>query len=145
MKKRVISFLMVLAVMTSLVGNAFAAQYAIAPRASKNLSEYSVSLSAKGGGEMCVAMSVDGMGVQEKIGIISVDIDQKVNGVWKYYDAQDAVNHPEFYDYNSRDYMGNAYFTGTPGVTYRVTLTVYARSASGSDTGYITSYAIVCK
>ena len=41
--------------------------------------------------------------------------------------------------------VGTTYFQGTPGVSYRVTLTVYARNSKGSDTGYITSYTIVCK
>ena len=36
-------------------------------------------------------------------------------------------------------------FKGTPGVSYRVTLTVYARNSKGSDTGYITSYTVVCR
>lgn len=56
-----------------------------------------------------------------------------------YYESQFASEHPEFYEYNSRDFVGTTYFQGTPGVSYRVTLTVYARNSKGSDTGYITS------
>lgn len=67
------------------------------------------------------------------------------NGVWRYYDSLFAAEHPEFYEYNSRDFVGTTYFQGTPGVSYRVTLTVYARNSKGSDTGYITSYTVICK
>ena len=65
----------------------------------------------------------------------SVGIEARGNG----------AEHPEFYDYNTWDYVGTTYFQGTPGVSYRVTLTVYARNSKGSDTGYITSYTVVCR
>ena len=92
-----------------------------------------------------MAMTVDGTGIMEKIGVREVEIEYKANGVWHYYESQFASEHPEFYEYNSRDFVGTTYFQGTPGVSYRVTLTVYARNSKGSDTGYITSYTVVCK
>lgn len=90
-------------------------------------------------------MTVDGTGIMEKIGVAEVEIEYKTNGVWRYYDSLFAAEHPEFYEYNSRDFVGTTYFQGTPGVSYRVTLTVYARNSKGSDTGYITSYTVICK
>lgn len=48
---------------------------------------------------------------------------------WRYYDSLFAAEHPEFYEYNSRDFVGTTYFQGTPGVSYRVTLTVYSSSS----------------
>ena len=87
---------------------------------------YTVVLSAKGDGRMLVTMVVDGVGVQDKIGVSKIDIDEKVNGKWQYYDTLYAVDHPEFYDYNTRDYLGDVSFYGTPGNSYRVTLLVYA-------------------
>ena len=153
MKKRVVSLIMTIAVLLSLNMTAFAAEYPEEPdvamwavaRSSAYLDGYSVSIEARGNGEIAVAMTVDGKGVMEKIGVREVEIDHKVNGVWKYYDSLYASEHPEFYNYNSRDYVGTTYFQGTPGVSYRVTLTVYARNSNGSDTGYITSYTVVCR
>lgn len=154
MKKRIISFAMSVALLFSLSTTAFANDnledvdtatiFAVA-RASQYLDGYSVGIEARGNGTIAVAMNVDGVGVMEKIGVREVEIDHKVNGVWRYYDSLYASEHPEFYNYNSRDYVGTTYFQGTPGVSYRVTLTVYARNSNGSDTGYITSYTVVCQ
>ena len=96
-------------------------------------------------GQIAVAMTVEARSKMEKLGVHEVEIEQKVNGNWRYYDSQYGAEHPEFYDYNTWDYVGTTYFQGTPGVSYRVTLTVYARNSKGSDTGYITSYTVVCR
>lgn len=118
----------------------------IAPlRASYYLDGYTVVLSAKGNGRMLVSMIVDGVGIQDKIGVSKIDIDEKVDGKWHYYDTLYAVDHPEFYDYNTRDYLGDVSFYGTPGNSYRVTLLVYAEKDGGWDTGDITSYTVECK
>ena len=114
-------------------------------RASQYLQRYTVVLSSKGDGRMLVTMVVDGVGVQDKIGVSKIDIDEKVNGKWQYYDTLYAVDHPEFYDYNTRDYLGDVSFYGTPGNSYRVTLLVYAGKDGGWDTGDITSYTVECK
>lgn len=114
-------------------------------RASRYLDGYSVGLGAKGNSLMAVAITVDGVGVMDKIGAREIYIEQKIDGVWKFYDSLDGAEHPEFYDYDSRDYIATTYFTGTPGVSYRVTLTAYAKNSSGSDTGYVTSPVVVCK
>lgn len=147
MKKRLISLLIVLTVVFSVTGGALAVEpgHTITPFASAYLDGYSVALSAKGNGKMSLSVDVNGMGMQDKIGVVYIDIEQKVNGTWKYYNRLDAVDHPEFYSYHSRDHVCNATFNGTPGISYRVTVKVYAQKGAGSDTGYVTSYAIVCK
>lgn len=153
--KKVLSLVIAMCMFFSLSSTAFAVDVgkseaeptAVANvlRASYYLDGYSVGLGAKGSGLMAVAMTVDGVGVMDKIGVREIYIEQKIDGVWKFYDSLDGAEHPEFYDYNSRDYIGTTYFTGTPGVTYRVTLTAYAKKGTGSDTGYITSPTVVCK
>lgn len=114
-------------------------------RSSAYLDGYSVGIEARGNGKIAVAMTVEARSKMEKLGVHEVEIEQKVNGNWRYYDSQYGAEHPEFYDYNTWDYVGTTYFQGTPGVSYRVTLTVYARNSKGSDTGYITSYTVVCR
>ncbi len=153
MKRKLASFALMLAMIFSLSVTAFAADGFIdadtltmrAVRSSAYLDGYAVAIEARGNGVIAVAMSVDGKGVMEKIGVKEVEIEQKINGKWTYYDSQYGAEHPEFYEYDSRDYLGTTYFNGTPGVSYRVTLTVYARNSQGYDTGYITSYTVVCE
>lgn len=153
MKKRIVAFAMAFLMLASAPGTALAVENGaigngsieITPFASKYLNSYTVVLAAKGSGKMNVSMSVDGTGVMDKIGVMEIEIDYLKNGTWYYWGSLDSVEHPEFYSYNSRDYVGDASFTGTPGVTYYVTLTVYAKKGTGSDTGYVTSPAVVCK
>lgn len=138
MKKRVLSFLMVLLVMATTTIPAFA-------RASDYLDDYYVSLYAAGNGEMRVAVVVNGVGVLDRIGITRIDIEQKIGGTWTYYDTLDAAEHPEFYVRNARTYLNEIPFEGTPGVSYRVTVMVSAMRGSGSDTGYVSSPVSTCK
>ncbi len=138
MKKRIISFLLVTLMMACTAVPAFA-------RASDYLDDYYVDLYASGNGEMSVAVVVNGVGVLDKIGVTRINIEQKVNGKWTYYDTLDSVDHPEFYTYDSRSYLNIIPFEGTPGVSYRVTVLVAAIRGSGSDTGYISSMSEVCK
>lgn len=150
MKRKIMSIMMMVAMLFSMNITAFAvdrigAPIAHAMRSSSYLDSYSVGIEARGNGTIAVTMTVDGKGKMEKIGVIEVEIEKKVNGNWRYYDSQYGAEHPEFYDYNTWDYVGTTYFQGTPGVSYRVTLTVYARNSKGSDTGYITSYTVVCR
>lgn len=153
--KKSISLIMAICMALSLTCTAFAADVDTSEatymattynsiRASYYLDGYSVGLCADGNGQMAVAMTVDGVGVMDKIGVRELYIEQKINGVWEFYDSLDAAEHPEFYDYDSRDYIATTYFTGTPGVSYRVTLTAYAKKGTGSDTGYVTSPTVVC-
>jgi hypothetical protein len=152
MKRRLFSLFLMLIMMFS-VGMTASAVYRPetgmptinGTRSSAYLDGYSVGIEARGNGKIAVAMTVEARSKMEKLGVHEVEIEQKINGKWTYYDSQYGAEHPEFYDYNTWDYVGTTYFQGTPGVSYRVTLTVYARNSKGSDTGYITSYTVVCR
>lgn len=140
--------LVLLAVILSMLINTsvFAMQdEGLIPYASHYLDEFSVVLSAEGDAEMCVSVSVDGVGKQDKIGVASIDIEERSGNGWVYFDTLYAADNPDFYDYNSYDYMGDAYFEGTPGVEYRVIVYVYAEKDGGSDTRSITSESCVCR
>lgn len=152
MKRRFTALFLTLSMMFSLSMTASASNYpeagmlmTSATRSSAYLDSYSVGIEARGNGTIAVAMTVEGCGQMEKIGVLEVEIEQKINGKWTYYDSLYISEHPEFYARNSWDYVGTTYFQGTPGVSYRVTLTVYASNSQGSDTGYITSYTVVCE
>lgn len=145
MKKKLISTLLVFIMLTCLNAKAFSAEGDIELYASAYLERYYVALSADGGGKMTLVVSVDGVGIPDKIGIQSIEIQQKINGDWQFYDEMDSVDHPEFYVCNSRDYFDSVEFYGTPGITYQVIVTVFAYKGSGGGTGHITSPAVVCK
>lgn len=143
MKKRVISLLLAVATVLGVSGVA----YAVEARSSYTLDDYYVALIAKGNGKMAVDVSVDGVGVQDKIGVQEISIDHKTSSSasWTYYDSLYGAAHPEFYVYGERSYEGEIYFDGVPGEIYRVTVTVYAKKGSKSDTGDVTSPSVTCE
>lgn len=145
MKTKVISVLLVFTVLFGMNCTAFASESDIAPYSSAYLERYTVSLAANGSGKMTIVASIDGVGIPDKIGIQSIDIQQKINGEWEFYDTMDSVDHPEFYVCNSRDYFDAVEFYGTPGRMYKVTLTVFAYKGSSGDTGHVTSPEVMCK
>ena len=143
MKKKVISLFLMLAMLLGVSGAASAVEM----RASRYLDDYYVSLIAKGNGQMAVVVSINGVGKQDKIGVREISIDHKTsaNANWTYYDSLYGSDHPEFYLYDSRSYDEEIYFDGVPGEIYRVTITAYAKTGSGSDTGHVTSTSVTCK
>lgn len=114
------------------------------PNASLYLDSYAVDLVALGNGEMSVGMDVVGTGLMTKIGVLSLFIEEKVNGTWLPYTTVYGIAQPDFYMYNTHSYIGEYSFYGTAGVQYRATITAYARNSNGSDTGNVTSLAVTC-
>ena len=145
MKRRVIPALLVMVMLLGLVNTAYAAENQPTPHASSYLDNYYVTLSAKGDGKMLISMGVEGVGRQDKIGVSYIDIEEKENGKWSYYDTLYSADHDDFFAYNALDYTGAVAFYGTPGLTYRVTIHVYAQKGTGSDTGSLLSYTAVCR
>ncbi len=142
MKKKVTAFVLAIIMMFGISGTALASEGQV--RASPYLESYYVALFAKGNGKMAVAVSVNGVEKEDVIGMLEVYIEQKIDGKWHYYDSLVSVEYPEFMERNTVTYLHTIYFQGTPGDTYRVTITVYAEKDGGSDTGYVTSSSEVC-
>lgn len=145
MKRKIIPVLLVMVMLLGLVSTAYAAENEPTPYASSYLDNYYVTLSAKGNGKMLISMAIDGVGIQDKIGVLYIDIEEKENGKWSYYDTLYSIDHDDFFAYNTWEYTGAVAFYGTPGLTYRVTIHAYAQKGSGSDTGSIVSYTEVCR
>ncbi|NLH01587.1 MAG: hypothetical protein GX488_06790, partial [Clostridiales bacterium] len=109
MKKRIFSIAMSVLLMLSLCGGAFAAggtssqqaNSVIAPKASAYLSSYRVTLTPKANHRMAIDALVYGTSIMDKIGISVIKIDEKKNGEWSSYDTLYAIDHPEFYQYNT--------------------------------------------
>lgn len=145
MRRRLIPTLLAMAMLLSLTNTAYATENQPTPYASSYLEDYYVALSAKGNGKMLISMGVDGVGTQDKIGVSSIDIEEKENGKWSYYDTLYSVDYDDFFAFNTWEYTGAVAFYGTPGLSYRVTVYVYAQKGSGFDTGYVVSYTEVCR
>ena len=145
MKTRVTSICLVIITMISLSSTVWAAKNEAVPYASDYLDDCSVALDSTGVGQMVVDVTVDAVGIADKIGISEIYVERKEAGKWEFYKSLDSVDHPEFYVYNSRDYLNSIYFSAESGYTYRVTITAYAKKGSGSDTLNLTSYTCVCK
>lgn len=142
MKKKFISFMLVLGLLTSFAS----ATYSQTVRASDYLLGYGVSIEAVGDGLMEVFYEVDGKGMMSRIGALAIYIDQKVNGTWISYDTLLSAKNPDFLVNDDLGHAGVTYFEGTPGVEYRVTLEAFAMGYDGgSDTGTVTSQVAVCR
>lgn len=145
MKKRITSIILAVITIFSLNSTVWAADNGIVPYASDYLDGCSVGLNSPSIGRMAVNVTVDAVGIADKIGIIEIYVERKINDGWWFYKSLDSVDHPEFYDYNSRDYINTIFFDAESGYTYRVTITAYARKGSGSDTLDLTSYSCLCR
>ena len=145
MKTRVTSICLVIITMISLSSTVWAAKNEAVPYASDYLDGCSVALASTGVGQMVVDVTVDAVGIADKVGIFEIYVERKEAGKWEFYKSLDSVDHPEFYVYNSRDYLNSIYFSAESGYTYRVTITAYAKKGSGSDTSDLMSYSCVCK
>ncbi len=145
MKRRTISLFLAIITIFSLSSVAWASDDEISPRASDYLDGCSIALDSPSVGRMVVDVTVDAVGIADKIGIVEIYVERKEAGVWEFYKSLDSVDHPEFYEYNSRDYLNSIYFSAESGYTYRATITAYAKRGSGSDTLDATSYSCRCK
>lgn len=144
MKKRVIFLTFALLM---LVGTTISAVHAesVLPRASYYLDAYYIDFEAEGDESMCLSILVEGVGVQDKIGISYIDIEKKVGNRWTYVDTLYAADNPYFYELNSDAYMDDVYIEGTSGVEYRTLVCVYAEKNGGCDSRIIISNSCICR
>ena len=143
MRKRALTFFLAVVMLLGTTGVASAVEV----RASHNLDDYSVALTAEGNGVMMISVVVNGVSKQDKIGVQQIDIEYKTsaNGTWDYYDSLYAAEYPEFYTYEDWSYLNEICFNGEVGHYYRVTITAYAKKGTLYDTGYVTSTGVRCK
>lgn len=118
----------------------------IEPKSSKYLSSYSIALVAKDNCRMSVTMDVSGVRTMDKIGCMMLVIEKKVGNTWYEVETLLGIENPdEFYFYDSADYFYGISFYGEAGISYRVTMTAYAKDSTGFDTGEVTSYTVTCR
>lgn len=116
-------------------------------RSSSYLNAYGVLLSQSTNHRLCITADVTGTGIMSKIGVSEIYIEEYSSslGAWTEFDVWYGINNPNtFYEYNNYYYSNQFYFTGTPGNSYRVTITAFAMNSNGSDTGMVTSAVRTC-
>ena len=155
MKKRLLAFLMASLMMTSIstATNANIANPSIsperwstvAPHASSYLDDYSIAFGARDNCRMVITMDVNAPRTMDRIGCMTLTIENKIDGKWYECDTLVSADYPEFIATNTASYFHSINYYGTAGVQYRVTMLAYARDSSGSDTGKVTSYVVTCR
>ncbi len=137
MKKRVLSFLLIFAMLGSSVC-CFAAGPDAAPYASLYLDGYAIGINPKGNLLMSVTFVVYGTRTMDCIGAQEIRVEEWDGLEWCETATYPVSKNPDFYAYGVSDYAGSITFYGLPGVPYRATLTAYAEKDGGSDTGTVT-------
>lgn len=145
MKKRLLSLTFAVLMILSMCGIATADEE-IEPYASAYLDACSVQLRAVGNGKMEVDAMVESVGGEaDRIGLKEIYIEQQKYGKWYFYASLDSVDHPEFYQYNTWDYVETIPFDGVAGYNFRVTIMAYSERDGGWDTMELTSHTIRCR
>ncbi len=137
MKKRILSFLLALAMLGSAVC-CFAAGPDAAPYASLYLDGYAIGINPKGNLLMSVTFIVYGTEDMDCIGAQEILVEEWDGVEWLETATYPVSKNPDFYAYNTSEHIGSVTFYGLPGVPYRATLTAYAEKDGGYDTGTVT-------
>ncbi|MCM1566260.1 MAG: hypothetical protein NC238_09990 [Dehalobacter sp.] len=132
MKKRLLSILLIMVMSLSIGGGSLQAWIGV--QASPQLKSYRISLNADGNNKMTVSFSISGTGLMTKIGAQKILIEKQSGSSWVAVTTYHGSTNPAFYRSNAYSHAYEFSFTGSPGTTYRATLTAYAENSSGSDT-----------
>lgn len=144
MKKRILSGLLALLMLSSSLCAVATAAPARAPQASLYLDGYGVGVTAKGNRKMAVTYVVFGTDIMDTLGAQTILVEEWDGEEWVKTGTYSVSKHPEFYASDVSEHTGAVYFYGLPGIQYRATLTAYAALGSGSDTGEVTSNPETC-
>ena len=156
MKKRLLAFIIAVFMTTSTafaqtpLANASSSDSqmllaSVTPRASDYLSYYAIAFGARDNCRMVITMDVNAPRTMDRIGCMTLVIENKINGHWYECDTFTSADYPEFLEYNTASYFNRIDYYGVAGVEYRVTMVAYARDSSGFDTGEVTSYVVTCR
>lgn len=136
-KKRFITMLIVC--MFCMLFSPFAAYAEAVDVQSPQASEYIRSTSAViipgEDGELLLQNKLGATRIVDKLGIISLEIQTKVNGYWRSIDTLVTDD----YLYDTGTYIFDCYYDVTPGIEYRSYVEFYVENNGGSETKIVTS------
>lgn len=108
-----------------------------ATRASTQIYRYDMDATSTGGGQLKIEFSVTGRDTMDWLGAQSITIYENSSSTpvasYGQYDSGMSKT-------NSSRYSNEIYYSGTSGVRYRVTVTIFAKDSAGTDTRTQTFY-----
>ncbi len=124
MKKKIISVIALLLVISVYIAPPANA----AVRASLYLTSYSTYIWPEGNGSMSIYFDVQGTGVMDEIGALSIRLQERPSGssTWKTVKSYSYVNYPNMLSYNNNYYGSSVSYSGHTGYSYRAYVTVWA-------------------
>lgn len=134
--KLILSFILIIAVLTSFSFTVYAEDDAVDTYASSLINSCSVSL-AKSGTKLSASASVSAKGVYDQVGFSTLKFQKYTDGSWVTVKTISAV-----YRYEAASYSGTHTYTGESGGKYRVVCTFYVRNGTTSDSRTSTSSSI---
>lgn len=118
--------------------------YGIIPFANNHVTSCTASLSTSGG-RINIRMTVVGNGTQDKLGVSSVSVSEKVNGKWVLKESFTGdEDHDDFFGYNISRYTGSTYYDGVAGREYQIKI-IGVGQKGGSSGSLTDTKTIVCK
>lgn len=144
-KKRVVSFLLVLCMLGGAASAIAVDRAEPTPYASLYLDAYAIGVKAKGNCKMVVTFIVYGTDIMDCLGAQEIAVEEWDGVEWTPTATYSVEKNSKFYTSNASEHAESVTFYGLPGVNYRATLTAYAELDGGSDTGTVTSNPETCK
>lgn len=104
-----------------------------------------VATVSSSGGRINIQMTVYGNGTQDKLGVSSVSVSEKVNGKWVLKESFTGdEDHDDFFGYNISRYTGSTYYDGVAGREYQIKI-IGVGQKGGSSGSLTDTKTIVCK
>lgn len=150
MKKQISSILLAIIMVASLntanAAEASATATADSPvlRSSDLLVKAVIGIDARSNHQIIIETNIIAKTTMDKIGILTLQIQKKVNGTWCEYQTLYSSDHPDFISYNTIVYSYDYSFYGTQGDTYRAVITAVARKGDQMETRVYPSNPAVC-
>lgn len=111
------------------------------PQASEYIRSTSAVIIPGDAGKLLLQNKLGATRIVDKLGIISLEIQTKVNGYWRSIDTLVTGD----YDYNTGTYIYDCYYYVTPGIEYRSYVEFYVGNDGGSETKIVTSEPVLAK
>jgi hypothetical protein len=100
--------------------------------ASEELSSYSATMYADGGGIVTCEIDVSATGFADEVGATPIVIQRKSGSVWVTAQTFNSNAYSNLIGEDCLFHIGSVSHSGTPGQQYRAVVTVYARIGNGS-------------
>lgn len=112
------------------------------PDASLYIRSTSVNLIPQGdNGKLLSENKLGATRIVDKLGIITLEIQTKVNGYWRSVDTLLT----DVYSYNTGTFIYDFYYYGTPGTEYRTYVEFYVENDGGSEKKIVVSSPAVAE